>query len=172
MSFQLNTNKVAYHAPKVSRTDTDENSHRQSLAGIKRMTILQSPYRAYSTGIAIQQKVIQMQSVQYKIQNAKDMLSAAETQLYGLKELFVKVKTKLPEVEEELRDERIWDKEQEATESLSTDSGVFVNAIETSLMGISSYKHILDTREEFLTSAISNSTALVSRMFDAGINVR
>jgi len=51
--------------------------------------------------------------------------------------------------------------------SLSAKLASFESTIDTSLSSVGNFKQRLDIKDEFLTSAISNSTASVSRLFDA-----
>jgi len=51
--------------------------------------------------------------------------------------------------------------------SLSAKLSTFESSIDTALSSVGNYKQRLDIKDEFLTSAISNSTASVSRLFDA-----
>jgi flagellin len=51
--------------------------------------------------------------------------------------------------------------------SLSSKLASFENTIDTSLSSVGNFKQRLDIKDEFLTSAIANSTASVSRLFDA-----
>jgi len=51
--------------------------------------------------------------------------------------------------------------------SLSAKLATFESTIDTSLSSVGNYKQRLDIKDDFLTSAISNSTASVSRLFDA-----
>lgn len=51
--------------------------------------------------------------------------------------------------------------------SLSAKLATFENSIDTSLSSVGNYKQRLNIKDEFLTSAIANSTASVSRLFDA-----
>jgi flagellin len=51
--------------------------------------------------------------------------------------------------------------------SLSAKLATFESSIDTALSSVGNYKQRLDIKDEFLTSAIANSTASVSRLFDA-----
>jgi flagellin len=51
--------------------------------------------------------------------------------------------------------------------SLAAKLATFETAIDTSLSSVGNFKQRLDIKDEFLTSAIANSTASVSRLFDA-----
>jgi Flagellin and related hook-associated proteins len=51
--------------------------------------------------------------------------------------------------------------------SLSAKLLTFESTIDTSLSSVGNYKQRLDIKDDFLTSAIANSTASVSRLFDA-----
>lgn len=55
----------------------------------------------------------------------------------------------------------------ESIGSLSSKLVSFENTIDTSLSSVGNYKQRLDIKDEFLTAAIANSTASVSRLFDA-----
>ena len=55
----------------------------------------------------------------------------------------------------------------ESIGSLSAKLATFETTIDTSLSSVGNYKQRLDIKNEFLTSAIANSTASVSRLFDA-----
>lgn len=50
---------------------------------------------------------------------------------------------------------------------LSAKLATFENTIDTSLSSVGNYKQRLEIKDEFLTAAIANSTASVSRLFDA-----
>lgn len=54
-----------------------------------------------------------------------------------------------------------------AISSLSAKLATFETSIDTSLSSVGNYKQRLQIKDEFLTSAIANSTASVSRLFDA-----
>lgn len=51
--------------------------------------------------------------------------------------------------------------------SISAKLATFESSIDTALSSVGNYKQRLDIKDEFLTSAIANSTASVSRLFDA-----
>lgn len=55
----------------------------------------------------------------------------------------------------------------ESISSISAKLATFENTIDTSLSSVGNYKQRLDIKDEFLTAAIANSTASVSRLFDA-----
>ena len=54
--------------------------------------------------------------------------------------------------------------------SLSAKLTSFESSVDTSLSSIGNYKQRLDIKDEFLTSAIANSTASISRLFDADMH--
>jgi len=120
----------------------------------------------YTTGMAIQNKIIQMQSVQYNVRSAKELLSAAEKQLTGAQELFFTAKLRIFDMEDNYNNVSRLQTISESIRSLSCHLGDFENTIKVSVTGLSDYKNMLESSDELLTSAISNSEATVSRMFD------
>lgn len=163
MSFQLNTRIAAFHPNSGPIIDVDQEHESVSLLCLKRMDIPYEKILICLTGMAVQQRVIRLQTEKFKVQSAKKMLSSAEARLYNIRRMF-------KDEEDESKCENC---EGNTTSVSGAPPGILFNApsrtevfdfkIETSLNGILHCQKILDMEEEMLTSAISNSSALISR---------